>query len=120
MDTVLDLDLDFFVWPIAHWRSGRKRRSEADCNYVASKEAVRGFLEQQCYLTTGSKLPGREVVEHPDAFRIWRQWLRDGRLSAPFRVIHVDAHADLGLGDPGWLYLTTDVLARPVARRSRS
>lgn len=119
MDTVLDLDLDFFVWPIAIMRGGKKRLGDDEVTRLATRDEVRTFLEQRCHLNRMVRLPGQEVVEHRDAFRTWRRWLAEGRLTAPFRVIHVDAHADLGLGDAGWLYLTTELLARPVRKRSR-
>jgi hypothetical protein len=54
-----------------------------------------------------------------DTFRIWRRWLKAGILSAPFAVIHVDAHADLGLGDGGWIYLLSDFLALPLEQRAQ-
>ena len=34
----------------------------------------------------------------------------DGLLTPPFHVTHVDAHADLGLGDAGYVYLLTELL----------
>jgi len=119
MDTVLDLDLDFFVWPIAIMRGGKKRLADDEVTRLATHDEVRTFLEQRCHLSRATRLPGREFVEHRDAFRTWRRWLAEGRLTSPFRVFHVDAHADLGLGDAGWLYLTTEQLARPVPKRSR-
>jgi hypothetical protein len=33
-------------------------------------------------------------------------------LQAPFHVTHVDAHADLGLGDAGYMHLLTDLMFR--------
>jgi hypothetical protein len=117
MQTVLDLDLDFFVWPITHWAEGDGRLSEAECTHSSPHEA-REFMEMRCTLKRGKKIPGHEMVEHRDAFSTWRRWVRTGVLSVPFEVIHVDAHADLGLGDSGWVYLLSEVLALPVAQRS--
>jgi UPF0489 domain len=115
MDYVLDLDLDFFVRPIAY-RPGPGRRSDDEYRNAKSDE-VRIFLEQKCHLTRGTKILGKEVVEHEDAFWAWRRWLDEKKLSEPFTVIHVDAHADLGFGDGGWRYLLTDFLALPVEQR---
>jgi hypothetical protein len=56
---------------------------------VATETEVRNFLEQRCHLTRNSKIP--EFTEHRDAFRVWRSWLEEGKLSAPFAVVHVDA-----------------------------
>ncbi len=41
-----------------------------------------------------------------------------GQLVPPFHVTHVDAHADLGLGDSGYRYLLSEVLALDVEGRS--
>ncbi|SRR6266567_1123100 len=117
MHTVLNLDLDFFVWPIAHWPEGDGRLPAGDCEYLATDHEVRGFLEQRCHLNKDNKIPGKVFVEHEEAFRVWRRWIIDGTLTSPFRVFHVDAHADLGLGDSGWVYLSTELLALPLQRR---
>ena len=45
MHVVLDLDLDFFVWPIAYWDK-EVRLSESEYSHASEKE-VRHFLEQQ-------------------------------------------------------------------------
>lgn len=39
-------------------------------------------------------------------------------LQPPFHVTHLDAHADLGLGDSGWVYLMTDLLHCDVEDRT--
>jgi hypothetical protein len=117
MHTILDLDLDFFVWPIALGPEGAGRLSEAEYKHSRADE-VREFLEARCALRTGKNIPGHEIIEHQDAFSTWRRWLHAGVLSAPFNVIHVDAHADLGLGDAGWVYLLSEVLALPTTQRS--
>jgi hypothetical protein len=117
MQTVLDLDLDFFVWPIEHSPEGSGRLSEAECMHSCPNE-VREFLETRCSLKRVKNIPGHEMVEHQDAFSTWRRWLHTGLLSAPFNVIHVDAHADLGLGDSGWVYLLSEFLALPLTERS--
>jgi UPF0489 domain len=115
MDTVLDLDLDFFVWPIAVWPD-EGRRSESEYRH-ASEQDVRHFLEQHCHLDKSKKIPGRQFTEHRDAFAVWLQWLNEGTLSSPFTVFHVDAHADLGQGSSGWIYLLSELLAMPLANR---
>jgi hypothetical protein len=117
MQTVLDLDLDFFVWPIEHMPEDTGRLPETEYKHSPPDE-VREFLEARCTLKRGKKIPGHEMVEHDEAFSTWRRWLRAGVLSAPFNVIHVDAHADLGLGDSGWVYLLSELLALPWSQRS--
>ncbi len=115
---VLDLDLDFFVFPTAHFRSGRLRLPEPQ--YSCSRpEEVERFLEQQCGLSKSRKIPGRLCVDHDEAFDTWKEWIAKGEIEAPFDVDHVDAHADLGLGDSSWVYLLTEILALPVEERGQ-
>jgi hypothetical protein len=78
MDKILDLDLDYFVWPIAHWRGpDHGRPSMDDFEYVASEEDLCRFLEEQCSLSHNVGLPGAEVVEHVEAFWTWDRWVRE-------------------------------------------
>jgi hypothetical protein len=116
-DRVLDLDLDFFVWPPAHWPQWKGRMPPDAVERLASPEAVRGFLEGQCGLSREKPLPGTMVTKHDEVFPVWRRWLDDGLLRGPFEVVHVDGHADLGLGDAGYVYLMTELLAAPVQER---
>ena len=118
MHYVLDLDLDFFVSPIAHdsWGPQPERLSGNEYRHSTSDE-VRIFLEQKCHLSRDSKILGREVVEHVDAFSTWRRWLEEKKLSGPFTVFHIDAHADMGYASISLKYLLTELLALPVEQR---
>jgi hypothetical protein len=119
MDVVLDIDLDFFVWPISHCLTGKARLRDDECTHLASRTEVRHFLEQRCHLTTRTKLLGQEFVEHEDAFRAWRRWLNGGKMSAPFIVVHVDAHADLGAGLNSTPARISELLKWPLQDRSQ-
>lgn len=113
---MLDLDLDFFVRPAAHWRSDDgDRLPEADYE-VWSPDAAADFVRQRCLVT--ERLPGWAIEHHDEAFATWRTEISSGFLHAPFHVTHLDAHADLGLGDAGYIQLMTHVMQRPVADRS--
>jgi hypothetical protein len=116
MHTILDLDLDVFSWPIVYWPQTDDRPSDEE-HSIASADDVRHFLEVQCGLNTSKRVIGQEVTNHDEAFFVWRTWREQGRLTAPFSVIHVDAHADMGMGDAGWVYLLSDFLALPVDQR---
>lgn len=118
MHTVLDIDLDFFVWPPAYWPPWSNRMPQDAFEHLASEQDVRDFLEKQCHLTPGNRLPSQSLTRHDEAFDVWRRWITEGTLKVPFRVVHVDAHSDLGLGGSGHLYLCTDLLAMDVDRRS--
>jgi hypothetical protein len=121
MHTVLDLDLDFFGWPTLHDREHEERPIDDDFKHLADETDVRNFLERQCHLSTAAKLPGRQFVEHVDAFVTWREWIQLGKLSAPFAVVHIDGHADLGAGLGTYLvkrYIETKLLALPLEQRA--
>jgi len=116
MNTILDLDLDVFSWPIVHWPQTDDRPDDAE-HSVAAADDVRFLLEAQCGLSTSKRIIGQEVTDHDEAFFVWRAWIEQGKLTPPFSVIHVDAHGDMGLGDAGYVYLLSDLLALPVEQR---
>jgi len=119
MDVVLDLDLDFFVWPTTHYPRWHGRMPETEYKHLARPDDVRAFLETRCYLDKSSRPIGREFKEHLQAFYTWREWLAKGILHPPFTVIHADAHADLGCGSPSWRYLETEFLGLPLTKRAK-
>jgi hypothetical protein len=106
MHRVLDIDLDFFVYPVVHWASDERPAAEEHSVWSAP-DAVE-FLRDRCRLT--EPLPGFVTENHDDLFPIWRSAVELGILKPPFQVTHVDAHADLGLGDAGYVYLMTSLL----------
>lgn len=113
---VLDLDLDFFLSdccppaalgerPQAHWAT------------PWNAPQVRDFLETHCGLSRERKVCGRVFETHDRAIDFWAAHISDGTLSTPFEVIHVDAHADLGIGRPGPDFVLKAVLTKaPEAR----
>jgi hypothetical protein len=116
---ILDLDLDFFVHGAAHWRPDDAGRLDDEEFPAWDLEEALFFLTDRCRLA--GPLPGVVVENHGELFGAWRGAIGEGRLSPPFEVTHVDAHADLGLGDSGHVYLMTDLLHRkPEERRDPS
>lgn len=113
---LLDLDLDFFVHGVAHWRGREHDRLDPDEYPAWSVDDAIAFLRGQCGLS--GPLPGVTVEHHADLFFEWRDAIGAGFLASPFSVTHVDAHADLGLGDAGYVYLMTDLLFRDVPDRT--
>jgi hypothetical protein len=116
MHRVLDIDLDFFVDSVAHWVQRDGARLPEDEYSSWSPEETMDFLRGRCHLT--GKLPGWVIEHHDEAFARWRDAVGDGMLVPPFHVTHIDAHADLGLGDAGYVHLITEVMHRPVEERS--
>ena len=104
---MLDIDLDFFVRGVAYWPTQTERLDDTDYPAWSLEDAI-VFLEERCALT--GPLPGFVVTNHGELFARWRTAIESGALTAPFSVTHVDAHADLGMGDLGYLHLMTELL----------
>lgn len=114
---ILDVDIDLFVNEPAYWCQAGERLS-SDTYWTWSESEVRIFLEGACGLRRTHRIPGRLVDNHHEVFHIWRNLIESGKVEAPFEVVHPDLHADLGLGDPGWVYLMSEVLHLPIEERT--
>lgn len=113
----LDIDLDAFQHDVLYHRSPDTRPSSSGVPAWSEGE-VRDFLEAHCGLSVSAPVRGRLVTNHDELFDLWHRELEQGSLLAPFDVVHVDAHADLGLGDAGYMYLMTELLHVPVEQRA--
>lgn len=117
MQTVLDIDLDFFVTPTKTWDATAERLPDNSYESDSISE-VQEFIEIQCNLNLDRPRPGQLFEHHDEAFKWWRSLIQAGHLKPPFHCIHVDAHSDLSMGDPSYDYLMTELLHRPVAERT--
>lgn len=119
MQRILDIDMDFFLNDVSHGPTdSTDRLSDEDNQYAPkSREYVISFLEENLGLTKTKRLRGRIVTHHNEAFYYWRDLLESGSLMSPFEVVHVDAHADLGLGSRSWPEIFTKLLALPLVER---
>ncbi len=118
MNWVLDLDLDFFVWPVKTDRPTAKRLPRRQWTSVASAEEVDFFLEKRCHLNRSTPIEGRLVTDHVEALDVWQEWMDQAILERPFGVVHVDAHADLGAGANHTFAYLDKLLALPMNERS--
>lgn len=110
---ILDIDLDFFVSPIARGVSGSERLPE-DEYALHDESSIRSFLETRCGLSTSSKVPGKFFVHHDEVF----EFIRDTSSGMPIDLVHVDAHSDTDGGlENAWLYLGADYLHKPLSER---
>lgn len=118
---VLDLDMDYFMTEIAHTPfSSENRLDEEDYGWsVWSADNVRRFLEMNLGLSKEHKIPGRVVRGHNEALFFWEELIKCGKLEDPFDVVHVDSHADLGLGDSSGSFLQSMFLTLPITTRRR-
>lgn len=102
---VLDIDLDFFLDDVADSCEPDGPRLDSDEYSPWSLADTMAFLQDRCGLDR--KVPGFAVEHHREVFVRWRDAILRGDLTPPFQVTHVDAHADLGMGDSGYIYLMT-------------
>lgn len=119
---VLDLDMDYFMGAVATFikESESERLSEDEYGgCIWTEREVRDFLERNLGLSKNNKIRGRVVAGHNESLFFWRKLIEKGELSTPFDVIHVDSHADLGLGYNSWVHILDCLLGYPVEERSR-
>ncbi len=120
---VLDLDMDYFMDEIANHVDINEinRLSEVDYGEsVWDEDRVRCFLEKNLGLSKEHKIPGRILVGHNEALFFWEELMQEDKLYDPFEVIHVDSHADLGLGCIfSVLLFFNDILTLPMKDRCK-
>lgn len=108
----IDIDLDAFLDHVAHWPEGGRLDNESFNPW--SEDRLRDFLERQCGLSRAAPIDGWFVTNHDGAFDVMRNLVEGG--SGPLEVVHIDAHADLGMGDPSWVDMVKRV-GMPLADR---
>lgn len=118
---ILDLDMDYFMTEIANTPFSCEERLDEEYygGSVWTEEKVRQFLERNLGLSKTNKIPGRIVEGHNEALFFWEELINSKRLSDSFDVVHVDSHADLGLGDASWSFLQSAFLTLPIESRRR-
>lgn len=116
---VLDIDLDFFLDAIPIEQAAHGDRLPSEWIPWTDKEVIK-FLEGRCGLSDQKPIKGRYVEHHHEAFYYWKDLIQQDELTAPFEVVHVDAHADLGACNDTWRYLVSDVLSRKPEDRTRN
>lgn len=116
----LNLDLDFFLDKIKYFPGEDLRQRLPESEFEPWKERdVRKFLECGCKLSRGTPTIGRFVTHHDAAFDYWRELVGDLNRPLQIELVHVDAHADLGLGDSSHAYIMRQLLHRPLEERSQ-
>lgn len=105
---ILDLDLDFFLTS----RTTNKpfNGDRADDLTPWSHDVVRAFLENTLGLNKTGKIKGAFLTEHVEVYDSWKKLIESKKLTTPFNLYHVDAHADLGMGDGSWSRILKDLL----------
>jgi len=111
---VLNIDLDFFLNDIAYFVHDKKRLNSNEYRPWSETE-LRFFLEHNCGLSKA--VHGKIIVHHHEAFPFWRSLIEKNQLNYPFELVHIDGHADLGLGDDAWVYIVTELLNKEPSER---
>lgn len=116
---VLDIDMDYFLDDIPTSIS-TSCTERVDENYYKpwNRESVIKFLENNLGLSKDNKIKGKIVTHHHEALYYWRNLIKESKLKFPFEVIHVDSHADLGIGHPSWTFIFEKLLGIDVYKRS--
>ena len=117
---VLDLDLDYFMERVASFigESVTDRLSdEYYGSFVWKEDKVRNFIENNLGLSKNNKIKGCIVKGHNEALFFWKKLIDQKKLEVPFSVVHVDSHADLGLGYSSLDYIKNRLLKYPVENR---
>ncbi len=117
MQTVLDIDLDFFLDRILYNSDEPKGRPDNRHYKVDTIESAFAFLHEQCGLPPKATFPGHCCIHHKEVFFKWKMMICDGILKVPFKVIHIDAHADMGFGNASCTYIAEHFLAKPPEQR---
>ncbi|MDA7916092.1 UPF0489 family protein [Verrucomicrobia bacterium] len=117
MQRVLDIDLDFFLNRIYYCQDEPQGRLDPAEYQVDSTEVVMAYLRDRCGLDEENPIPGVACEHHVEVFDHWEQMVEDGVLIPPFEVVHVDAHADMGLGNLSCLYIAEEMLIAPLEER---
>lgn len=119
---ILDLDMDYFMKEIANdipENCTERLEEEYYIESVWNKKEVINFLENNLGLSKEHKIKGRIVKGHNEALFFWRELIEKNILQKPFEVIHVDSHADLGLGTFGFSYVLNTLLPYDVSQRPK-
>jgi hypothetical protein len=112
---VLDLDLDFFLSGTAHYVDSAGERPSAEEYPPWPLDLAIAFLTQRCQLD--ARRPGFVVEHHNELFYRWGEAIEAGQMTKQLEVVHVDAHADLGLGDASYAYLMGELAFEPIEDR---
>lgn len=106
---ILDIDLDFFLEPRPTRRAKNDRLSPWEF-HPWSRHRVDDYLSTRCNLSKERRLPGAVVTYHHELFDRWKSLITSGRLRVPFHLTHIDAHADMGMGDASCGYIMGELL----------
>lgn len=114
---ILDLDMDYFLSePPSFIPENSTERVDGEWYKPWNEKDVITFLENNLGLKN-KKIKGKIITNHNEALYYWRDLINQRQLEVPFEVVHVDSHADLGLGYASWLFIFDLLLGLDVNDR---
>lgn len=115
---VLDIDMDFFLDNIAYSLCDNDSERLSNEEFIPwSPSEVIDYLENKIGLSKDNKIRGKIATTHEEALAYWHELIVKGKLTIPFELIHIDAHADMGLGMVSWEFIMNDLLSLDVKKR---
>lgn len=96
---VLDIDMDFFLEDIAYLKNNCFDRVDSNEYKTWKYDDIEYFLKNNLKLSKVKKIEGKVIENHNQALYYWQELINHNKLTIPFEVIHIDAHADLGLSN---------------------
>lgn len=92
---ILNIDLDFFLTRFTACAFSNSGKRLDDSSILPwKKNEVNHFLKTVLNLKVPN--PGKFIKNHDEVFYEWRSLIEQKKLQVPFKLVHVDMHADLG------------------------
>lgn len=112
MVTVLDIDLDLFVDPRTTGTSPKRNGRPVDVEGW-NCDRVMLFLQSAFTMDQSQRLPGKCFESHDQVLHALE------RIAAPIHLFHLDAHADLGIGQDCYEFYSAFLALDQATRRKR-
>ena len=98
IQTILNIDLDFFLSTKPDWPQKYIGYRQIDENFdVLDKNTVKNIFEKHLNIYKQNSIKGSVICDHEYAYFQWKRQIEKKYLHPPFRLIHLDAHSDLGM-----------------------
>ncbi|TRW25355.1 hypothetical protein FMM05_08610 [Flavobacterium zepuense] len=115
---ILDIDLDFFLDEIAHFRKRNNQRLDKRRYVPWNSGQVECFLEKSLGLNKSNPIPGYLFTHHDEVFCWYKEQIASGNIQGASSILHVDAHSDLATGiDGAFLYIMETMMRKPINLR---
>ena len=114
---ILDIDLDFFLNDVHYGVAKSTRRLNSESYIPWSINETEKFIEVNCNLNKNNKIKGKIFIHHDSVFKYLKELQTKSKFSYKFDIDHIDAHADLGLGDASYKYISEEILNRDTNDR---